>query len=101
MSNVTARGDMFFYGTAGPGTTVVSASPATVKRIIWGGTYVGTTAVHNASAAAGTSGTSNIITVGLPAIRFPDSIELNVHCTQGIVVEETGTPTLRVIWSTE
>ena len=101
MSNVTARGDNFYYGTLGPGTTVVTATPATVKRVIWGGTYVGTMAAHNSATAAGTSGTSNIITVGLPALRFPDSIELNVHCTNGIVVEETGTPTLRVIWSTE
>ena len=101
MSNVTARGDNFFYGTAGPGTTVVSPDPATVKRVTWGGTYVGTIAIHDAATAAGTNGSSNIITIGLPAIRFPDSIELNVHCKKGIVVEETGTPTLRVIWSSE
>ena len=99
--NVTPRGDNFFYGTAGPGTTVVTATPATVKRIVWGGSYVGTMAIHDAATAAGTSTTSNITTVGIPTLRFPDSLELNIHCKNGIVVEETGTPTVRVIWSTE
>ena len=101
MSNITARGDNFFYGTAGPGTTVVTAAPATVKRVIWGGTYVGTVAIHDAAAAAGTNGSSNIVTIGIPLLRYPDSIELNIHCKNGIVVEETGTPTHRVMWSSE
>ena len=99
--NVTPRGDNFFYGTAGPGTTVVTATPATLKRVIWGGTYVGTIAVHDAATAAGTNGSSNITTIGIPLLRYPDSIEVNLHCKYGIVAEETGTPVHRLIWSSE
>jgi hypothetical protein len=98
---MTDRGENFYYGTLGPGTTVVTASSATLKRITWGGTYVGSIAVHNSATAAGTNATSNVITIGIPLLRYPDSIELNVHCPQGIVVEETGTPVHRIIWSSE
>ena len=99
--NVTARGDQMYQGTLGPGTTVVSSTAATLKRIIWGGTYVGTVIVHNASAATGTNGTSGIVTLGIPLTRYPESLEVNLHCNNGIVVEETGTPTHRLIWSKE
>ena len=99
--NITPRGDQMFQGTLGPGTTVVVAAPATLKRIIWGGTFVGSAVVHNASAAAGTNGTSDIVSIGIPALRFPFSLEVNLHCTNGIVVEESGTPALTYIWSKE
>ena len=101
MSNIIERGDNFFYGTAGPGTTVVSAAPATVKRVIWGGTYVGTIDIHDAATAAGTNGSSSITTIGIPLLRYPDSLEINLHCKNGIVVAETGTPVHRVVWSSE
>lgn len=99
--NTTATGDNFYVGTLGPGTTVVSNRGATVKRIIWGGTYVGTIAVHDAATAAGTSATSGIVTLGIPLTRYPESLEVDLHCKNGIVIEETGTPTHRVIWSVE
>ena len=101
MSNIIERGEHFYYGTLGPGTTVVSASPATIKRVVWGGTYVGTIALHDAATAAGTNGSSNLLTIGVPLLRYPDSIELNTHCRNGIVVEETGTPVHRIVWSSE
>lgn len=99
--NITSRGDNFFVGTAGPGTTVITDKPATIKRIIWGGTYVGTIAVHDAAAAAGTNGSSLVTTIGIPALRYPYSLEVSLHCKKGIVAEETGTPTHRIIWSAE
>lgn len=95
------RGDNFYIGTLGPGTTVVTASAATVKRIAWGGTYVGTIAVYNSATAAGTAASNQIISVGIPLLRYPESIELNVHCNDGVIVTETGTPTHTVIWSSE
>lgn len=101
MSNIIERGDNIFTGTAGPGTTVVTNAPATIKRIIWGGTYVGTINVHDAATAGGTSGTSSVISLGIPLLRYPESLEINYHVKNGIVVEETGTPTHRLIWSTE
>lgn len=94
----TARGDNIFIGTLGPATTVVSAVPATVKRLIWGGTYVGTIAIYNSATSAGTAASNEVITVGIPLTRYPDSIELNFRCNNGITVVETGTPTNRVIW---
>lgn len=99
--NVASRGDNYYAGTAGPGTTVVTNKAATIKRVVWSGTYVGTLAVHNAASAGGTNGTSAIVTLGIPLLRFPESLELNIHCPKGIVVEETGTPTHRVIWMSE
>ena len=101
MSNIIERGELFYYGTLGPGTTVVSATPATVKRVIWGGTYVGTIAIHDAATAAGTNGSSNIVTIGVPLLSSPESLEVNLHCRNGIVVEETGTPVHRVVYSSE
>ncbi len=101
MNQSSTRGDQMFQGTLGPGTTVVISTGATLKRIVWGGTYVGTTKVHNAASAAGTNGTSAIVTIGIPALAFPNSIEVNLHCNNGIVVEETGTPVISYIWSKE
>lgn len=94
----TARGDNLYQGTLGPGTTVVSGAPTTVKRLVWGGTYVGTIALYDSSTAAGTAATNEIVSVGLPLAVYPKSLELNYHCTNGLVVTETGTPTHKVIW---
>mgnify|MGYP001584872988 FL=1 len=96
--NITSKGDNFFRGTAGPGTTVVSNIAATVKRIVWGGSYVGTINVHDVASAGGTTATSSIVTLGIPLLRYPDSLEINLHCKNGIVVEETGTPIHTIIW---
>ena len=101
MSNIIERGENIFAGTAGPGTTVVTPAPATVKRVFWGGTYVGTINIHDAASAAGTSGTSSVISLGIPLLKYPESLEINYHCKNGIVVEETGTPTHRLVWSVE
>jgi len=96
-----SRGDNFYIGTLGPGTTVVSGFPATLKRIAWGGSYVGTMTIYNSATAAGTAASNQVISLGLPLLRYPESIELNLHCNNGIVVVETGTPSQTVIWSTE
>lgn len=95
------RGDNIYAGTQGPGTTVITARSATVKRIVWGGTYVGTINLHDSATAAGTSGTSSIISIGNPLLVYPHSLEVNYHTKNGLVIEETGTPTHRVIWSSE
>lgn len=94
----TNRGDNFYRGTLGPGTTVVSNAPATIKRIIWGGSYVGTINIHDASSATGTSATSSVLSLGVPLLRYPESLEVNLRCKKGIVVQETGTPTHTIIW---
>ena len=99
--NVTARGDNFYIGTLGPGTTVVSASAATLKRVVWGGTYVGTMAIYDSASIAGTAATNQVLSVGIPLLKYPESIEVNLHCNDGIVVTETGTPIQTVVWSSE
>ena len=93
-----ARGDNKFTGTLGPGTTVVSNAPATVKRIIWPGTYVGTFTIHDAASAAGTNSTSTIFSLPIPAAVGVNGLEINYRCKSGIVVQETGTPNHTLIW---
>ena len=93
-----AMGNNVYIGTAGPGTTVLTNGPTTLKRLVWGGTYVGTIAVYNASAIAGTAATNEVVSVGIPLTRYPHSLEVNLSCDDGLVVTETGTPTVRVIW---
>ena len=99
--NVTPRGDNFYIGTLGPGTTVVSASAATLKRVFWGGTYVGTIALYDSATIAGTAASNQVLSIGIPLLRYPESIEVNLHCNDGIIVTETGTPTQTVAWSSE
>lgn len=99
--NITPRGDNYYIGTLGPGTTVVSASAATLKRVVWGGTYVGTITIHDSAAIAGVAASNQVLSIGIPLLRYPESIEVNLHCNDGIVVAETGTPTQTVVWSSE
>ena len=94
----TSRGDNFYIGTLGPGTTVVSNAPTTLKRVVWGGSYVGTVAIYDASAIAGTAATNQVVSIGIPLLRYPFSLEVNLRCNGGIVVTETGTPTHTVVW---
>ena|SRR3990167_7407916 len=99
--NTNATGQNFYVGTLGPGTTVVSARAATVKRVFWGGTYVGTIAIYDSATAAGTAASNQVLSIGIPVLRYPESIEIDLHCNDGIIVTETGTPTHTVAWSTE
>lgn len=94
----TARGDNFYIGTLGPGSTVVSSAPATLKRVVWGGSYVGTMTIYDSATVAGTAATNQVVSLGIPLLRYPYSLELNLRCNDGIVVIETGTPTHTVIW---
>jgi len=88
----------FLVISGGVGTTVVKDISANLYRIIIPGTYVGTLKVHDASTAAGTSGSSAIITLGLPTTSIPQSIEVGVSCKSGLVYEATGTPTVTLVW---
>ena len=92
MSYQSAEGDNIFLGTLGPGTNVLSDRPTTVKRIVWGGSYVGTLDVFDSATIAGTAATNQIISLGLPLLRYPESLEINYHATNGLVVTQTGTP---------
>jgi hypothetical protein len=93
-----ARGDNFYLGTLGTSSVVVSDKPATVKRLVWGGTYVGTIAVYDSATVAGTAASNQIISIGLPLTRYPESVEIDARTKNGIVVTHTGTPTHTLIW---
>ena len=84
--------------SGGVGTTVVSAEPTTLQRVFYGGTYVGTCIVHDSATAAGTSATSAVLTLGLPLIQYPRSLELGIQCKKGITYEATGTPVITLVW---
>ena len=92
------RGDNFYLGTLGTSAVVVSNIPATVKRVLWGGSYVGTIVINDASTVAEAAAGNQIFAAGIPLTRYPESVEINVHCKNGIVVTHTGTPTHTVIW---
>ena len=70
-----------------------------VDRVVIPGTYVGTVKLHNAPSATGTNATSAVFTFGLPLSSSYQSIDLgHTQFRKGIVSEQTGTPSLVVIW---
>lgn len=84
--------------SGGVGTTVVKNTDVTLQRIIVPGTYVGTLNLHDASAAAGTSGTSQFLSLGLPTTSVPQSIEVGIQCRYGLLYQATGTPAVTLVW---
>lgn len=93
------NGDNFTSISGGVGTTVVADRNVTLKKVIVGGTYVGTVNFHDASAAAGTTSTSQILSLGLPTTTIPFYIDMNVNCSKGLLYQATGTPVVTVTWS--
>lgn len=91
-------GFSFTAVSGGVGTTVITDRSAVVRRVIVPGTYVGTLNIHDADSAAGTSATSQIVSFGLPALRTPIHVDLDVQCRKGITYQATGTPTLTIVW---
>ena len=84
--------------SGGVGTTVVKDFNTVLKRVVFGGTYVGTLNLHDASSAAGTTGSSQIISFGLPTTTIPNSVEIGVRCRNGLVYQATGTPVCTIVW---
>lgn len=80
------------------GTTVVSNDKVTLKSIVIPGTYVGTIKFHDSATAAGTSATSNVFTIGLPATATPFDIQLGINLKKGLTYEATGTPAATITW---
>lgn len=76
------------------GTTVISDQKVTLKSIIIPGTYVGTVKFHDTTTAAGTTATSAVFVMGLPATVTPFDVQLGLNFKKGLVIESTGTPTL-------
>ena len=83
---------------SGPGTTLLTDRQCILKQVIFPGTYVGTLAIYDSPTTAGTAAGNQIISFPIPATSIFQSVELNVNCTNGLVVTATGTPTSNVIW---
>lgn len=85
------------WGTIGAaGTTVITANPANLVGVLFGGTYVGT--VTFTDAAVGTATSPNIITFNNPATSVPGFIPISARCRFGIVAVATGTPVMTYLW---
>lgn len=84
---------------SGVGTTVVADRNVILKRIIVGGTYVGTINFHDSASAGGTTATSQVLSLGLPATSIPFDLDVNTNLKNGLVYQATGTPVLLFTWS--
>lgn len=98
MSSQPASGDQFTVVSGGPGTTVLKDTNANLVRVSFPGTYVGTITFHDSATAAGTSGTSDIISFGLPTTSTPFHVDIGARCRYGLLYEATGTPLCTIIW---
>lgn len=96
MSQPVSGAQYFSLGTVG--TTVIVNQPATLVRIVIPGTYVGSVTIHDSSSAAGTSATSPIVILGIPALNIFRSIEVGAQFKKGIVTEATGGPIMTLVW---
>ena len=82
------------------GTTLLKNDNARLWGVVVPGTYVGTVNIHDAGSAGGTSGSSQIISLGLPttSVRY----DINCYgreCKNGLLYQATGTPVLTILWS--
>lgn len=91
-------GDMWTSVSGGVGTAVLKDMKASLVRVVVPGTYVGTINFHDASTAAGTTATSQILSLGIPATSVPFDLEVGANCKNGLVYQATGTPVVTVIW---
>ena len=98
MSSQPVSGDQYALVAGGVGTTVVSASPAVLRRVVIPGTYVGSVTISDSATAAGTAAANRLAVFGLPGAQQPSSVEFNIQCRTGIVYEATGTPTMTLVW---
>ena len=92
-------GDNWTSVSGGVGTTVVSDRNVSLKKIIVGGTYVGTINFHDSATAGGTTSTSQVLSLGLPTTSIPFDLDVNAQCKNGLLYQATGTPVLLFTWS--
>jgi len=98
MADSIVAGALKYSVSGGVGTTVISDQPAALQRVFWGGTYVGTAIIHDASSATGTTATSAVLTLGLPLTQYPKEVNMGIGMRNGIVVQATGTPVVTIVY---
>jgi putative Mn2+ efflux pump MntP len=97
MASQPVSGDQ--YVTIGTiGTTIVSDSAATLKRVIVGGTYVGSVYFYDSATIAGTAATNLVFTAAIPGAHLQNTMELNARFRNGIIATALGTPILTFTW---
>lgn len=84
--------------SGGVGTVCVKNTTGVLQRVIIPGTYVGTINFHDASGTAGTTSTSQILSLGLPTVTYPTVLETGINFRTGLVYQATGTPVVTIIW---
>lgn len=85
--------------SGGVGTAVVKDKNAYLKRVVVPGTFVGTLNLHDAPSAAGTTSTSQVLSLGLPTTSIPQSLEMDIQFKNGLVYQATGTPVVTLVWN--
>ena len=83
----------------GVGTNVISDRHSKLYGVVIPGTYTGTIAFHDSATAAGTTGSTKIVTFGLPLLNTPRFVEISANCQKGITYEATGTPVMTALWN--
>ena len=87
------------YVTIGTiGTTIVTASGANLRKVIVGGTYVGTVSFYDSATIAGTAATNLVFTAGLPGAHLQNTMVLDANFRNGIIATALGTPVLTFTW---
>lgn len=84
--------------SGGVGTTVVANRGCILRSVIVPGTFVGTINFHDSATAAGTTATSQILSLGLPTTTIPFQLQVDAQCKNGLLYQATGTPTVTFTW---
>lgn len=98
MSYQPTSGDQWKAVSGGVGTTTVADRETALRSIVVPGTYIGTINFHDSASAAGTTATSSMLILGLPATGIPFELHPNFKCRKGLTYEATGTPLLTFSW---
>ena len=97
-SQMTSRNGEFKRIT-GVGTAVQKLGPGILQRVLIPGTFIGTVQFDDTATAAGTTASTLIYAVPIPATTVPGAIEIGANYKSGLVYQATGTPTLTFIYT--
>lgn len=85
--------------SGGVGTTVVKNTSGVLHSVVIPGTYVGTLNLHDSATAAGTTATSQFLSLGLPTSSVPVSLPMDIGFRHGLTYQATGTPAVLLVWN--
>ena len=88
-----------FTSIGAAATTLVSSRQACFRTLVVRGTGNGTLEVYNTPTAAGTAAGNLILTIPFLSVVAPNTHQMNINFTNGIVTTVTGTIQAGVGWS--